>query len=258
MPSEFVELAVPATEGPLELTSEEAAANKYVHPFFLNAYAKNGRTPLMIASSLGSVEIVRYFVRSLYYSQYFRFNIHIDRLLLESGRVDVNLPISSPNFFQEDNDDQYCSCSGALLEAVKHQHGQIVHLLQDFGALDYGNRAVALALTTSNSEIIGSLLSKLACADSQNIVNRFAPPAENQSPMLANLRGSSSLTLDLFTAPFSRRPAGSSVPSSHKSLVGVQLNWQNTGGLAQLQFEWFLAAAANFNKHFLTRNTQRY
>jgi ankyrin repeat protein len=119
-----VEQAEPAVEKPV---TEEGETSCFECPILLNTYANNGKTPIMVASSLGSVESVK--------------------LLLKSGRVDVNQPqsVSSVNELLTPRS----RCSGALLEAVTKGHIAVVHLLQDSGATDYENLALSAAVQAS-------------------------------------------------------------------------------------------------------------
>lgn len=67
------------------------------------------------------------------------------RILLKSGRADVNLPIRSGHL-PHNMSPQITRSSGALVEAVRNQQIAAVGLLQNFGAINYENQALALAV----------------------------------------------------------------------------------------------------------------
>ena len=85
----------------------------------------------------------------------------------------MNLPIALTDAETSSSEEAHCQeGSGALFEAAKKGHVEIIRLLFQYGAFDYGNRALALIQSTrGENEIFGLFLENLAFVDTEHQVN---------------------------------------------------------------------------------------
>uniref|UniRef100_A0A7E4VDA0 Non-specific serine/threonine protein kinase n=1 Tax=Panagrellus redivivus TaxID=6233 RepID=A0A7E4VDA0_PANRE len=173
-------------------------------PLALNIYCSNGRTALMIACANGAEDVVR--------------------ILLDHD-VDVNLPIAltESEICELQPAEARCAGSGALVEAAKAGNLRLVKLLLRHGALDYDNRALAVAVASGSPDAVSQFLNQLAFTDAEYRINKRSPLdsglGASNTNLLANL-----------------------LPTT-----AVQCNWHGAT-LETLATEWLTAAALKFNQ----------
>lgn len=165
------------------------------------------------------------------------------RFLLESGHVDVNLPIALTEAETNSAVEAHClDGSGALIEATKRGNLAIIRLLFRHGAFDYGNRALAEIIMEEkeqqnggNDEIIGLFLEHLAFSDiERKIILPSSKNWEKISKATGNLLAFQNSTGQMAT------------------IKACQLNWAATG-IMELKLEWLMAAANRMNPQLTSR-----
>ncbi|KAH7717085.1 LRK-1 protein [Aphelenchoides avenae] len=188
---------------------DNSSGARYGCPFLLDVYSRNGRTPLMTACASGNEGIVR---------------------TLLDNNVDVNLPIALTDAeisSLKPMEEVHCAGSGALVEAARTGNMRLVKLLLSHGALDYNNRALAMAVKSKNKELVAVLLCQLVSPDNENRVNK-----KRASELTFLHNAASGALLNVIPNMF---------PSN-----STQLNWHNAS-LTELLEEWLIDSGMQLN-----------
>lgn len=176
----------------------------------------------------------------------------------------MNLPIALTEAETNSTREAHCqNCSGALIEAARRWHFHVVDILLQYGAFDYGNRAInelTNLLSEENQllELISLFLQHLAFVDAENRKMNVDRKYQFRDDGIAD--GDAEGTgLRVASGAINKisRVAGNlllsrSIPSGEGGreehpLKGCQLNWKATG-IRELRLEWLIAASSRLNQ----------
>uniref|UniRef100_A0A915CSY4 Non-specific serine/threonine protein kinase n=1 Tax=Ditylenchus dipsaci TaxID=166011 RepID=A0A915CSY4_9BILA len=186
----------------------QSSSNLEGCPFMLDVYCNNGRTPLIIACANGNLDMVK--------------------ILLEHG-ADINLPVALTDVEISNlkpMEEARCAGSGALIEAAKGGHLELLGHLLRHGALDYDNKALAVVVENEKWDLVSSFLCQLTFPDPEYRINKHAKSKE--LPLTNLLLNTTNLLPQVY-------------PNT-----ACQLNWHNVS-LDRLAVDWLVNAALHLN-----------
>lgn len=173
----------------------------------------------------------------------------------------MNLPIALTEAETNATGEAHCqNGSGALIEAARRRHLDVVRVLFRHGAFDYGNRSLA-ELTSSSSaeeqqfELISQFLRHLAFADTEHRGPTAAAAAKVSQRQqivggedgIGKMLASGAIgKISKVAGQFIGGVGGTSGDGNGQPITACHLNWKGTG-IRELRLDWLVSAAARLN-----------